>query len=87
MINYRLCRVVLLLFWELPSQADVMFWRGFYRMHWTAEGSVFGAVSLCFCSCMQYLGNCSTDCANFTGKTCLVPRSDEFKGQGQRSKV
>jgi len=25
-------------------------------------------------------------CAKFTGKTCLVPRSDEFQCQGQRSK-
>ena len=26
-------------------------------------------------------------CAKFTRKTCLVPRSDEFEGQGQRSKA
>jgi len=26
-------------------------------------------------------------CAKLTGKTCLVPRYDEFEGQGQRSKV
>ena len=26
-------------------------------------------------------------CAKFTRKMCLVPRSDEFEGQGQRSKV
>jgi len=26
-------------------------------------------------------------CAKFTGKTCLVPRSDEFECQGQSSKV
>ena len=26
-------------------------------------------------------------CAKFTRKTCLVHRSDEFEGQGQRSKV
>ena len=25
--------------------------------------------------------------AKFIGKTCLVPRSDESEGQGQRSKV
>jgi len=25
-------------------------------------------------------------CAKFTGKTCLVPRSDGFECQGQRSK-
>ena len=26
-------------------------------------------------------------CAKFTGKTCLVPRSDEFECQGQRSRL
>jgi len=26
-------------------------------------------------------------CAKFTRKTCLVPRSDEFEGQGQTSTV
>ena len=25
-------------------------------------------------------------CAKYTGKTCLVPRSDKFEGQAQRSK-
>jgi len=28
-----------------------------YCTRWTAAGSVFGAVSLCFCLCMKYLGN------------------------------
>jgi len=26
-------------------------------------------------------------CVKFIGKTCLVPRSDEFECQGQRSKI
>jgi len=26
-------------------------------------------------------------CAKFTRTTCLVPRSNEFEGQGQRSKI
>ena len=29
-------------------------------------------------------GTAGRICANFTGKTCLVPRSDEFECQGQR---
>jgi len=32
-------------------------------------------------------GTAERICAKFTGKTCLVPRSDEFEGQGQRSNV
>jgi len=31
-------------------------------------------------------GTAEPICAKFTGKTCLVPRSDEFEGQGQRSR-
>jgi len=33
------------------------------------------------------LGNAERIWAKLTGKTLLVPRSDEFEGQGQRSKV
>jgi len=44
-----------------------------------------------FCLCMKYIRNRWTDlrlfCDKFTRKMCLVPRSDEFEGQGQRSKV
>jgi len=47
-----------------------------YRTQWTAEGSVFGAVTL------RFLLN-----DKFTWKACLVSCSDEFEGQGQRSKV
>ena len=32
-------------------------------------------------------GTAERICAKFTEKTCLVPRSDEFEGQGQRSTV
>jgi len=35
----------------------------------------------------QYLRNYRTDLHKFTGKMCLVPRSDESECQGQRSKV
>jgi len=31
-------------------------------------------------------GTAERICAKFTGKTCLVPRSDEFECQGQRSR-
>ena len=33
------------------------------------------------------LGTAERVCAKFTGKMCLVPCSDEFECQGQRSKV
>jgi len=58
-------------------------------MQSTAEGSVFGAVSLCFLFvCEISPGNAKWICTKFTWKTCLVPRSDEFEGhdQGQRSR-
>ena len=32
-------------------------------------------------------GTAERICTKFTGKTCLVPRSEEFEWQGQRSKV
>jgi len=42
---------------------------------------------LCFfCLWIKYLGNHWTTCAKFTGKTCLVPHSDKFECQGQRSR-
>ena len=31
-------------------------------------------------------GTAEQICTKFTGKTCLVPHSEEFEGQGQRSK-
>jgi len=58
----------------------------YYRTQWTAEGSVFGAVSLWLFVCV-WNRTAERICAKFTRKTCLVPRSDEFEGQGQRSKV
>jgi len=52
---------------------------------------LFVALSVTFlfacCLCMKYLGNHWRIWAKFTRKTCLVPCSDEFKCQGQRSKV
>ena len=37
--------------------------------------------------CLLYLGMAKRICAIFTVKTCLIPRSDVFEYQGQRSKV
>jgi len=57
----------------------------YYRTQWTAEGSVFGAASL-----LVFVYEISREPLNgfapkFTWKSCLVPCSDEFKGQDQRS--
>ena len=59
----------------------------YYRMQWTAEGSVFGAVSLCYFVCVWNIsGTAKRICTKFTQKMCLVLRSDEFEGQVKRSK-
>jgi len=59
----------------------------FYCTLWTAEGSVFGAVSLRFFICVWNIsGTAERICAKFARKTCLVPCSDEFEDQGQRSR-
>ena len=57
-----------------------------YRTQWTAEGSVFGTVTVVFCV-WNILGTAERICAKLTRKTCLVPPSDKYEGQGQRSKV
>jgi len=55
---------------------------------WTAEGSVFDTVSLLFFACAWNISETAEGiCAKFTGKTCLVPRLDDFEDQGQKSKV
>jgi len=51
-----------------------------YSTHWTADGSIFGAVRLCFFCVRNFLGSVERICAKFTQKTYLVPRSDEFEG-------
>ena len=56
-----------------------------YHAQQTVEGSVFGTVSLCF-FCLSISGTAEWICAKFTRKMCLVPRSDEFEGQGQSSR-
>ena len=49
---------------------------------------LFLALSVCFFVCVWNIsGTAERICAKFTRKTCLVPRSDELEGQGQRSKV
>ena len=37
-----------------------------------------------FCSVRNISGTAERICAKFTGKMCLVPRSDKFEGQDQR---
>jgi len=54
-----------------------------YRTEWTSEGSVFGAVSLCFCV-WNIPGIAEHNCSKFTWRTSLVPRLDEFEGQGHQ---
>jgi len=57
-------------------------------MQWTAQGSVFSAISLWFFVCVWNIsGTAQRICAKFTRKTCLAPRMDEFEDQGQRSKL
>ena len=63
-------------------------WLGhFYHTQWTVEGSVFRAISLWFFVCIWNIsGTTEKICTTFARKTCLVPHSDEFEGQGQRSR-
>ena len=68
--------------------AAVMKWWWWCNCHmqWTAEGSVFGAVSLCFFVCVWNIsGTTERICAKFTRNSCLVPHSGEFEGQRSRS--
>ena len=63
------------------ARSPVIIGRYFHR----TEGSVFGAVSLWFFGCVwNVLETAEQICAKFTRKTCLVPCSDEFEGQGQQ---
>ena len=49
---------------------------------------LFLAPSVCgvFFRVRNISGTAERICAKFTRKTCLVPRWDEFEGQGQRSR-
>jgi len=61
----------------------------YYRTQWTAERCLFWHChsSLWFFVCVWNIsGTAERICAKFTWKTSLVPRSDEFKGQGQMSR-
>jgi len=56
-----------------------------YRTHELRKVLFFGAVDdFCFFVCESHI---SGICAKFTGKTCLIPRSEEFECQGPWSKV
>ena len=59
----------------------------YYRTQWNTGGS-FLAPSVCFFVCVWNIsGTAERSCAKFTRKTCVIPLSEEFEGQGQRSKV
>jgi len=59
-----------------------------YHKHWTVEDSDFGAVSLCFLFVYEIsLEPLNGFAPNSHGRRFMVPRSDEFEGQGQISKV
>jgi len=47
---------------------------------------LFLVQSVCVSCLCNISGTAGRICAKFTTKTSLVPRSDEFKGQGQRSR-
>jgi len=53
-------------------------------------GQTVAHLSYCWalvCLCMKYLrGTTERICTKFTQNTCLVPCSDEFEGQGQKSR-
>ena len=60
--------------------------------HWLPQA--VNCIRFCFWRCLWHFvcvwnisGTAERICAKFTGKTCLIPRSEEFECQGQRSKV
>ena len=58
-----------------------------YHTQSAVEGSVFGTVSLwCFVCVWNIPGTAEWICVKFTRKMCLIPRLDEFEGQGQKSR-
>ena len=57
-----------------------------HRTQWTAQGSILGAVRDFFV-CVWISETAERICAKLTRKTCLVPQSEKFEGQGQRSKI
>ena len=72
-----------------PSSLAPVKSRMVYHTQWTAEGSVFGAVSLWFFVCVWNIsGTAERICAIFTRKTCLVwsvaCTSLKVKGQGHQ---
>jgi len=73
---------IICVLWTKSKKSD-------YKTERTAEGSAFWRQqSVIFSLCMKYLGNRWTDLRQiYAENACLVPRSDEFEGHGQRSKV
>jgi len=60
--------------------------RGIYSMQWTVYGSVFGTVCDFFVCVSNISWTAEWIYAKFTRKMSLVPCSDEFECQGQRSR-
>jgi len=73
---------------EVPNETLLLHSNSVWLPHEVkAEGSVCGGQSMVFCLCMKISKTAERICIKFTRKTCLVPHSDEFEGQGQRLKV
>ena len=92
--NHRVCSVQFCV-WQLctvqcthiRTDPTVVCWfdLAFYHTQWTARGSVFGTISLWFFLCVWNISRTAEWIyARFTRKTYLVPRWDEFEGQGQQ---
>jgi len=70
--NYKFLRGTCLIY-LLPHACKVLF-------------LALSVISFLFVCHSNISGTAERICAKFTGKTCLVPRWDEFEGQGQRSR-
>jgi len=66
---------------KLPSKFHYSVTNNYYRTL-LALSAISFFLFFFVCLSLKYLGNC----AKFTGKTCLIPHSDEFECQGQRSR-
>jgi len=59
---------------------------------WCMFGKTFLALGFCFLFVCLFVchsnisGTAERNCAKFTQKTCLIPRSDDFECKGQRSR-
>jgi len=73
-----------------PSYGVIKFYTSYYRTLWTAvncERFCFLASLVCVCCLWKISGTAERNSAKFLRKTWFVPRLENFKDQGQRSKV